>query len=176
MLIRRKHTVIGVVTAYGFLIMLVFVLKKSNPVNVSCSWMSPCVSFCCQNTKFCNDTVIKKSFTMESDGEFYDKDDDFTPLYGKPSCSLKPIGHQKWSFYIVSGLIEFETSLLTFCELQYGYIKIGNFKLEQSDYCFQESTDKDVVTWDLLTCLGDHHNRFYFSIASEYINLVNHLR
>jgi hypothetical protein len=103
MLIRRKHTVIGVIAAYVFLIMLIFILKKSSPVEDLCSWSNVCVRFCCNEKKFCNDSIINKSFSLDKVHDPYSElDEGYNPLYGQPLCSLKPIGDQYWILNVMS--------------------------------------------------------------------------
>jgi hypothetical protein len=102
-MISKKDCIIGVITAYVFLIMLYFLLQKQENIKTPCGWEEPCVRFCCNDTRMCKDSFIRKNFQ----GNFTDVDEtnstvDFIVLHGAPTCKLNDYGTGERSFVHVS--------------------------------------------------------------------------
>ena len=96
---QKKDIVVGFVVSYVFLITLLLVLGKSKSIDTPCSFNEPCVRFCCNDMKACNDSVIRETFNKSGSVSF---EDDFTVLHGTPKCSLLPAEDKKWKFSYVS--------------------------------------------------------------------------
>lgn len=96
MWLSKKYCFISLIVAYGFLIMLFFVLRKEEIIETPCSWRHPCVRFCCANTTLCKDDFIRKNFKANfseySDDDDDEKPDSFIVLHGTPKCKLRDMG------------------------------------------------------------------------------------
>lgn len=104
-MLKKKDCVIYSVFIYIVLILTIYLNrdKKRFDSNVICRVDFPCVRFCCDNIKTCNDEFIRKYFneSLVQGGE--DEMNQVKPrvklMFGKPKCKLEMIGEDKeWSF------------------------------------------------------------------------------
>lgn len=111
---QKREYVIGIVVIYVLLIVLYFIVKQEETIDLPCTYDNPCVRFCCSDTKDCNEDYFRKNFDATGlySHHFFDMDENETSSYliliGKPKCSMKLIVNEsetethEWQFYYVS--------------------------------------------------------------------------
>lgn len=91
----QKHFRIAFAVIYGFLVMFAFVIEEKKSVEEPCGEENNCQRFCCVNSTLCRENTIRESLDKSKFSDSEAKD--LKILFGKPTCSLRPIKDtEKW--------------------------------------------------------------------------------
>jgi hypothetical protein len=118
MWLSKKDSIISLLVAYGFLIMLFFMLERESVINTPCNWEQSCVRVCCDNTTLCKDDFIRKNF--EANFSYFDDEKEdpeeknrFLVLHGAPKCNLKDVTPGPRKMYYVSCVLDSNVNLFS---------------------------------------------------------------
>lgn len=111
-MLKKKDFVVYSVIIYFVLILTAYLVRDKTRFNVNevCRPQYPCVRFCCENIKTCNEEFFRRNFNESSvqSEAWMSKADDLSQvksriklLFGKPKCKLEEIS-QEWNFTQVS--------------------------------------------------------------------------
>lgn len=103
---QKKYAVISVVAVYLLLFVFFFKLQKKKEYlffRIEC-FDSPCVRFCCNDEKYCDDNYINNNFnkSLIPDDEYFtwNASKSLRIFKGSPKCNgwLKGVENKEWKF------------------------------------------------------------------------------